>query len=322
MDKEKINLLIEKIRGAQTILIFGHKNPDGDSVSAALGLRALIRDNFRIDADVAYDGNFPISLDFLPGRADVWYAEKIADRKYDLFIAVDMGSRSQFGDMGSRLFDAAADSVKIDHHRTENWNGNLNFVNPDKSSACEIIFDIARAAGWKINPDAATCLCVGIYTDTGKFAYIDAPNNKPLLDAAQLVDLGANMREISEGLNNFTLGDVMAEADVLSHAEFFYGNRLAVATIPNKLYKKLDAGTTQIVMFLRKIKGVECVAVLKEAHSDETGLSLRSRSIPIRPMAEKFGGGGHDLGAGAKMAMPIAEAKKVVVAEFKGIFSE
>ncbi len=220
---------IEKIKAAETILIFGHKNPDGDSLGATLALRELIRDNFGKDAIAAYDGNLPISLDFLPGRDEVWYAEKIADKKYDLFVAVDMGSNQQFGDAGRTIFNAAADNVKIDHHKTTGWSGVLEFVNDNASSACEVIFDIARAAEWKISAAAATCLCVGIYTDTGRFSYIDAPNVKPLLDAAALVDLGANMRDISEGLKNFSRDDVMSQADILWHAEFFFNGKLAVA---------------------------------------------------------------------------------------------
>lgn len=319
MDKKQIEMLTEKIRLAGTILIFGHKNPDGDSLGAALGLQHLIRAHFNKTADVAYDGNLPITLDFLPGRADVWYAEKLCDKKYDLFISVDMGSTQQFGDFGKKLFDAANDSVRIDHHKTADWNANLEFVDVNASSACEIIYDIATAANLKIGTDCAICLCAGIYTDTGGFAFIDGDNNKPLLVAADLVTRGADMREITEGLKNHTCASVMAEADVLARAEFFYNGKLAVASVPHSHYKKLDSGSVSIIMNLRSIRGTEVVVVLKEARRDEVGLSIRSRRTPVRQIAEKFGGGGHDFSAGGKIPATLTEAKKIIVAEFKGI---
>ncbi len=319
MLKKQVELLSEKIRAAKKILVFGHKNPDGDSLGASLAMCHLIRDNFGKIPDVAYDGNLPITLDFLPGRKDIWFAEKLGDKKYDLFIAVDMGSKIQFGEYGTKLLHLASDSIKIDHHKTVDWNTELDFVDVNSSSTSEIIFDIATAAKWKINADAATCLCTGIYTDTGSFAFIDAPNNKPLLVAAQLINMGANMREITEGLKNFTKNSVIAEAEVLSRAEFFYGGRLAIASVSHKQYKQLDSGHTEIIFFLRQVKGVEAVAILKEARANEVGLSLRSRSVFVRGIAEKFGGGGHDTAAGARMVMNLADAKKTIVAEFKEI---
>jgi phosphoesterase RecJ-like protein len=319
MDKNKVDLLVEKIRNAENILIFGHKNPDGDSVGASLGLQYLIADNFGKTADVAYDGNYPIKLDFLPGRKDIWYIEKILDKKYDLFIAVDMGSKNQYGDFGFSVMERACTSIRIDHHKTSDCDLSLEFVNTSASSASEIIFDIARSADWTVGTNAAICLCTGIYRDTGNFAYID-DNNKPLLDVAELVNLGANMRDISDGMNIFTRGDMMAEVDVLRNAEFFFDGKLAIATIPNRHYKKLDSGRTEIIWNLRYVKGVECVAILKEARKDDVGLSLRSRRVVIRQIAEKFNGGGHDLRAGGRIHGTLDAAKKMIVKEFEEIF--
>jgi phosphoesterase RecJ-like protein len=137
--------------------------------------------------------------------------------------------------------------------------------------------------------------------------------------SADLVDFGANPREIRAGLDIATMGDIMAQAEVLSRAEFFHDGRLAVATIPNKLYKKLDSGETRILMFLRFIKGVEFLVILKEAKAGETHVSIRSHAVPIRMIAEQLGGGGHDLAAGGYIKDNPSEAKKIIVEMFKGI---
>lgn len=310
--------MTSKIRAAESIVIFGHRNADGDSVGSALGLCHLVKSNFDKDAVVAYDGNMPISYDFMPGRGDFIFAEKIKDNRYDLMILVDVGAGVQLGDAGRALFSAAGTTIKIDHHKTFDVSAELEFVDDGASSAAEMIFDIACAADWKINADAATCLCAGIYADTGNFAFVSG-NSRPLRAVAELVDLGADIREISEGLNIATRHDILAQANVIAAAEFFHNGRLAMAVVPNKYYKKLDSGETEMIFFLRRIKGVEFVVVLKEARADEIGVSLRSRRIPIRELAEKIGGGGHDLAAGGRLHTNLAEAKKVMVEAFKGL---
>ena len=57
--KKELNLLVEKIRGANSIVIVGHKNPDGDCVCATLALARLIELNFGKVPVCMYDGNFP-----------------------------------------------------------------------------------------------------------------------------------------------------------------------------------------------------------------------------------------------------------------------
>jgi len=316
MFKEQINSLIQKIADAKSILIFGHKNPDGDSLGAVLGLRFLIADNFGKVADITYDGNLPISYDFLPGRENFTYIEKLSYKKYDLVIVVDTGSAVQLDSAQQKFFDSAVATVKIDHHKTADLSVDVDIVNIGASS-CEIIYEIARAAKWKISVDVATNLCAGIYTDTQGFSVID--DSKSLLIAAALIDLGANPRRINEGLKVATRDDIMAQAEVLAEAEFFYNGRLAVASVPKALYKNLDSGATEIVLFLRRIKNVECVAILKEAHPEEIRVSLRSSKIPIREIAESFGGGGHDLSAGLRIPVSLPEAKKIIVESFAGI---
>ncbi|MCL1891736.1 MAG: bifunctional oligoribonuclease/PAP phosphatase NrnA [Alphaproteobacteria bacterium] len=313
---KQIDLLVAKISAAKSILIFGHKNPDGDATGAVLALRFLIADNFARTADVIYDGNLPIYFDFLPGRENFVYAEKLPGKKYDLVIVVDTGSAIQLDALQQKFFDEAVVTARIDHHKTADISADIDIVDIG-ASTCEIVYEIAREAGWKISASAATCLYSGIYCDTFRFSFLD--KGQTLRTAAALVDLGAEPRRISESVGIATRDDIMAQAEVLRDAEFFYHGRLAVAVFPKALYKNLDSGETEIVLFLRRIKNVECVAILKEAHPENIRVSLRSREIPIREIAESFGGGGHDLAAGAQLHTTLSAAKKIVAEAFAGI---
>lgn len=319
IQKEEIDLLVKKIKDAKTILLFGHKNPDGDSLGAVLGMRFLIADNFDKKADVVYDGNLPFIYDFMPGRADMTYVEKLPLRKYDLVISLDSAGLRLIGDAQLAFFNTATDTIKIDHHKTGATDdfANLNIYNGDYVATSEIIFEITRDMNWKVSADVANCLYVGIYTDTGGFNYIE--NGNALRIAADLIDLGANARQVMPNLNILTRDDIIAQAQTIANTEFFYGGKLAVATIPNKSYKKLDSGETNLIMRLRSVKGVKAFAILKEAKPTEIHASLRSETVVVRGIAEKLGGGGHDFAASANLKMNMLSAKETIVEAFDGI---
>ena len=80
--EEKLNILAEKIRNANSIVIAGHKNPDGDSLCSMLALARLIELNFGKNPVCAYDGNIPDYLDRVPGRSTVKYFEKKIGRAH------------------------------------------------------------------------------------------------------------------------------------------------------------------------------------------------------------------------------------------------
>ena len=317
MFEKQVKELVAKITAAKSILIFGHKNPDGDSLGAVLGLRDLIADNFGKNSDIIYDGNLPFYYDFMPGRGDFVYAEKMPQKKYDLVIAADVAGFRQMGDLQKAFFDIAADTIKIDHHKTEEDFASLNIVKNDYVATSEVIYEAARCVDWKISAATAQNLYVGIYCDTGGFNYID--NSNVFRVMADLVDFGADPRQVLLHLSISTKEDIIAQAAALANTEFFYGGKLAVVSIPNKSYKKLDSGETILIMRLRSVKGVKALVILKEAKPEQIHASFRSEAFPVRSVAEKLGGGGHDYAAAANLEMSLQSAKEVVVESFAGV---
>jgi phosphoesterase RecJ-like protein len=317
MIRNNSEILFDKIRAANTIIIMGHKNPDGDSLGACMGLRHLILGNLGKKADVIYDGNLPFKYDFMPGRKEFVYAEKLNRKEYDLAIVLDTSIIRQLGEVQEFFFRNARDTVKIDHHKTGEDFAGLNIVQGSFVATCEMIYEMAAAADWAINPDAANCLYLGVYTDTGGFSYID--NSNSLRVAAELVDHGVDARQIQPNLNILTRGDILAEAEALASAEFFYDGRLAVVSVTNKLYKKLDSGEVPLMMRMRDVRGVRVLAILKQATPAEIRVSFRSESIVVRSVAEKLGGGGHDMAAAANIRASLDIVKKTVVDAFYGV---
>ena len=181
--KKKIENLIEKIKNAKTIAISGHKNPDGDSLCSALALMKIIELNFNKKPIVIYDGNIPQELDYVPLRKDACYHTHIPeDKKYDLYILVDYGTRKNLGAI-EKMAEKANYIIEFDHHYNDGVMGELCFDDAEKAATSQILYDIVRAAKFEINQDVINLLTLAIITDTGNFKFVR--HSDVLRDAAE-----------------------------------------------------------------------------------------------------------------------------------------
>lgn len=317
---DKIKVLIDKIQNAKSIAISGHKNPDGDSMCAALALMKIIELNFNKTATVIYDGNAPRDLDNIPLRKQALFHTHIPeDAKYDLYILVDYGTRIHLG-AAEKYITNADYVIEFDHHINDDFVGDLVFSDTDKASATQLVYDIACQAQFVMNQDILDLIALGIITDTGNFRFVRSGD--VLRDVAQLVDKGVSIPHLVTLLQNKDKKTVLVESEAVSKAEFFMRGRLAVATIAQPDYKKLDGRGELVLSLLGQIHGVDFVVLLKEQKEKQIGISLRSKHIPINHIAESFGGGGHVCAAGAVVYDDLETVKTKVINAFRGMQDE
>lgn len=317
---EKIKVLIDKIKTAKSIAISGHKNPDGDSLCSALALMKIIELNFNKTATVIYDGNIPKDLDNIPLRKQACFYKHVPeDAKYDLYILVDYGTRIHLG--GAETFINQADFViEFDHHFNDDVVGSLCFNDTDKAATTQIVFDVLKSAKLEFDQDILDLITLGIITDTGNFKFVR--NGDVLRDTAELVDHGVNMPHLVNLLHNKSKKTVLVEAETVSQAEFFMRGRLAIATIKQPDYKRLDGRGELVLSLLGQIHGVEYVVLLKEQKENQIGISIRSKYEPINHIAESLGGGGHLCAAGAVVMDSLESVHTKILNAFKGMSDE
>ncbi len=317
MAENDLNLLCEKIRDAKSILIAGHKNPDGDSLCSVLALAGLIKRNFNKDALCVYDGNVPDMLDNVPNRNLMHYYGRVdLSKSFDLAILVDYGTRNHIGGVMPAL-ESAGFVIEIDHHKNDDVVGNLCLDDTSAAAVGEIIFNIATKLKWDFDADINNLIAISVLTDTGYFKYAHSGNVLRIM--AKLVDAGVDIENISNLLNNKPRKSVLTEAAVTSRAEFFYHGRLALATIDAKDYKNLDGRGDTILSLLGQIKGVEYIALLKRQKENQTGVSLRGKNKPVDDIASALGGGGHTFAAGAVVHDSIDNVRVRILDLFKGV---
>jgi phosphoesterase RecJ-like protein len=160
------------LRDKHHILVITHVNPDGDAIGSltALGMALEILGHavtlLSPTLPPPFTANIPAA-----GRIQTFTEDQRLPPDVDLVILVDTGDVARI----ARVWDEARDyllarpMVVIDHHVTNSGEGIVNYVDPARSSTCELIYELLRAWDFSITPEIATALMFGIMTDTHSF---------------------------------------------------------------------------------------------------------------------------------------------------------
>lgn len=315
----------EKFAAAENVLIMTHQRPDGDAMGSAFGLREFLR-QANINAEVLTPTGFPVRFGKLCTGALTTLSAAEADG-FDLFVAVDCANPERLGTVDTLPYEVVQkrNFVSIDHHRGNSMQAPLQVLEPEASSACQMVAQILLASGREISGETATLLMTGLMTDTGCFCFANA-DAAAFETAASLMRCGANVERIAnEVFFSKPLNHLQFEAELISrHFRFAAGNRFAYAFVPEELMAKYHFEMREdegLIDLLRKID--TCViAMLSHRRSDGFRISLRSKDgrFPVGPLARKFGGGGHDMAAGCTLdTADFAEVEKIIIPEIEAL---
>lgn len=316
------NTVVERIRSARRVLAVGHENPDADTLGSTLGVCRLVeRAGGR--ATAVFADPLPPIYDFLP---DVTRArtDPEPDVEYDLLVISDCGSLDRIGAVATRhaaLFERLP-RVVLDHHASNDARGEADWIDPAAAATCEMTALLATRLGAPLDEGdgaLATLLMAGVVMDTATFAH---PNTTPrtLAVSAALVEAGAPLSDISRRLYRSKpeaqlrlFGTVLARLTAeaggrIVHTSLFDADLTEAGAIP--------AHSEGIIDLLAQAEEAEIAIVFKEA-GPATRISVRTKpgGVDATVLTGAFGGGGHARAAGATIALPVAEARPVVLAE-------
>lgn len=290
-----------ELQGIGTVAISGHIRPDGDCVGACVGLWNYIRDNFpHTKAEIWLeqpDKKFAILDGFDKIRTPD--GEK---KEYDLFIAVDCAAYNRLGG-AAEYFDNAKKTVCVDHHISNPGYADLNEINPDASSTCEVLCKMMDSE--RISMKAAAALYTGIAHDTGVFQY-SCTSPDTMRVAAMLMEKGIPYTYILEEtfykktyLQNQILGKALLESMLILNGK---GIVSLVKQKDMDFFGVTSVELDGIVSQLKLTEGVEAAIFLYQTGNMEYKVSLRSKDlVDVNAVASYFGGGGHKRAAGVSM---------------------
>lgn len=293
--------VVAALADASEVALATHVNPDGDALGSLLAIAlGLTKLNKRVHPSLgASENKVPASYAFLPGVDRLVGADEVPPTP--TFVALDCGAADRLGDLEA-VARASDCLINIDHHPGNESFGTLNVVVPTASSTAELVTRLLEDLGVAFNNDIATCLYVGVVTDTGRFQY---ENTSPdtLRLAADLIAYGVHVPSIAlEVFESSPFGYLKLLGHVLERATLFEDERFVYSWIT--LADLEDTGTTladteKLIDAVRGTRDAEVAAVFKEQDDGKFRVSLRSKGpVSVGEIARAQGGGGHELAAG------------------------
>ncbi len=289
------DLILEKIKEYQTIIIHRHQRPDLDAIGSQVGLKLLL------------EGQFPEKKIFVVGDLNTMsYLAKMDEVKGEtyldaLVIITDVAVSHMISDVRYQL---AKEIIIIDHHEndTDVERVSIHYKDTSYNSACEMIIDFAKTHGFHLSKDAATYLYGGMVTDSGRFLYLKNPERTFLL-ASYVAHYHPNIQDLynylyTESLSKKLLKNQFSTFELTKENVAYRINSKALIESTGEDFQSISRG------MVNQMAGIKEVLIWGSFSEDQNGsyvAELRSREIPIVDVAKKYGGGGHLNACGATL---------------------
>ena len=320
MKKQDISSIKALLNTPKKIIIVPHKNPDGDAIGSTLGLyHYLKKSNHK--AQVITPNNSPSFLKWIPGTDTILTYDsqtKTCDTlisEADIIFTLDFNAFHRTGNMESILATSKALKIMIDHHQSPDDYATYTYSDVNMSSTCEMVYNFIDMLGdtQYIDTNIATCLYVGIMTDTGSFRFASTTNNTHKI-IGTLIEKGAKNAEIHNNIydaNSFERLQLLGCA--LSNLKTLPEYKTAYITLSqNELnrynYKKGD--TEGFVNYGLSLKGIVLALIfIEDKQEGIIKISLRSKgNFSVNEMSRAhFEGGGHTNAAGGKSLLSLTD---------------
>ena len=298
MSEEIMREILEKIKEYSRIMLFRHIRMDGDCAGASKGLKELIKATWPEKEVLLVDAQVSDYLAFLgpddPEAEDETYREALG-------IVVDTSGRDR---ISNQKYALCKEIIKIDHHIETDTYGAINWVEPERSSACEMIaaFYFLFRDELTLTAKAATYIFMGMVTDSGRFRF-SGVNGDTMRLAGLMLEAGVDTETLYANLYLHSYDTLKFRAYVYERMQRTE-NGVAYIFVSKEMQQKFGLNTeaaSNVISFLENIRGCLCWLAFIEMDKPQEGIRvrLRSRFMTINQVAENHHGGGHAMAAGA-----------------------
>ena len=304
--------IAESIGSAERILVASHVRPDGDALGSTIAF-ALWLHSLGKTVTAWNEHGVTQKYRYLPQHELISEPDSVP-RAFDVVVALDNSMKSRLGTVLDGV-SAVRTLINIDHHVSNEWYGDLNYIDPTSPATGQIIFEFLRAMEMQLTPDIAVNLFAAISTDTGSFQY-PGTDSRTFEAAAALaaagVDVGTLSRKMYDSQPRRRL-DLLRHA--LNEARFSCDGHLASFSLSLASVDQLGVlpeDNEGVIDHLRSVEGVVAAVFFEELPEGRVRVSARSKDprVDVCEICKVFGGGGHPLAAGARVRGTIAEVEE------------
>jgi len=319
---DKINRVIQKNKN---FLITSHINLDGDGIGSELALYFILK-KLNKKVTILNQDRIPKIYDFLPDsdKVQYWNNNRINPKSIDVGIALDCSSIKRIG-RTYEIFKDIKTIINIDHHKSNENFGNLNYLDCSASSVGEIIYELITFLNIDLlDEKISTCLFTAIITDTGSFRYSNV-SSKTFGVASHLTRHRIKSHLIANNIyNRSTYPGLKLLGESLLTLEMDDSNYVSWLTITRKMLNDTNANDEDIegiINIATTLNNVEISILFRETKDNKIKVSFRSKgNFDVNKFAGKFKGGGHPNAAGCLCLGKLDEIKEKILSKlFKEI---
>jgi phosphoesterase RecJ-like protein len=300
------------VEGPKKVLILTHRNPDGDAIGASLGLFNLLK-KLQHEVKVLVPNQFPDFLGWMPSAAEIIVYSRHKAKAVELFrdaqmvFAIDFNDMSRIREFEEHLLPGKAYKILIDHHPGPKNFADLTISNTAVSSTSELLYIFFKALDLDkyIDKDIASCIYVGIMTDTGCFSF-NSSRAETYMEVADLFKYNIEKDKIY-GLvyDNYSINRMRLMGYCLDkkmqHLPEYRTAYISLSSAELKAYSYNIGDSEGFVNLPLSIKDVRFSAIFIE-NKEMIRISMRSKgNFAVNDFcADHFNGGGHKNAAGGE----------------------
>lgn len=306
------------------VLIMGHKNPDMDSIGAAIGMLKIAEANGKAGFIVLDPEDMNPSVhklvEEIQGHDPLWSSfitpqEAMEEATEDtLLIVVDTHRPSLV--VEPKLLNRTDRVIVIDHHRRGEefiQDAVLVYMEPYASSTAELVTELLeyQPNHPKLNVLESTALLSGIIVDTKSFAI--RTGSRTFDAASYLKSKGADTILVQQFLKE-DLSQYVKRSKLVESA-YIYDGGIAIANggIDETFDQLLIAQTADTLLTMNGVVASFVISII-----DDGRVSISARSlgeVNVQVIMEKMGGGGHLTNAATQLEnIDIEEAEELLKA--------
>ena len=313
--RSKIKNLIDN---SNSILLLTHEGPDGDAIGSVLAfyhyLTSINKSVDMVILDIPKVFNFLTSIDKVVDTTD---------KEYDLGIVLDCATENRIGQK-ENLLSRCKKTVCIDHHVSNTNYCDINLVEGNTSSCCQVIYYLFKEWNIAISTEIGQSLINGVLTDTDGFG-INTVDSNTFQMASDILSLGVNVHNIySRVLWKKSMPQYELMQIAMNRLEFLCNGKVAYTYILKEDFEKVGASLGEhegIVDIGKNIDGVEVSIFVRE--EDGWTISLRSTgNVDVSKIAKQVNGGGHIMAAGGKTTCSLEETKTILINEVEKVINQ
>lgn len=286
-----MNDFAQLLSNYNNVALFRHINPDGDALASQFALYTFLK-TYYPSLNIKVIGKQQDPFHYFGECED----DTHVDYSNTLAIVLDTANKER---IDGNAFGADK-VIKIDHHLNVDNYGDLNIVNEQAASTCQVLIELFNQMDYPLTREIARYLAFGLISDSLGFAA--AYTSVATIDCyKQCLLTGIDHVEVFRAVK--TVGKRQYQGKSLIRSNVVFNDKIAYTILTTDILNQHGLNWEEVKDFVNELSGVEGVdiwALFTQIDDGSYKVSLRSYMCNINQVAIKHNGGGHLQASGCK----------------------